>query len=483
MRYQFFICKPLNNWDALVSRVLREYLVGGECRIDRQDVFSPFDVARLIELLRVASGEAAGFAPSFKFRQVHGLQLVAIRTEYRKAQEVADALMKCLNGNDLFLFDGEMDCRTGIGKGERTRFVVAKLAYLRHKIAIFKEFSATSGWSWNANASVYKLGECHYYYNTGQSNRWAIIDTAISMTQGDIKRGATNLYRLLSERANGHGETVYCENGYFAVDNKQEGYLLRFVLEGCGKTPQWMAWMENGNVKVEILHRMGIYRTRRVLSALGQGEEEYARSRLYFNELFTTRGEWRNPADRFVDSYKMSVWLKKHNLDIIYGRHPNRCCGAFCFYVCDEPNLGWDSWRTCSRFLIPEMVAAPLLALIEDTIPYYYEYYYDRIHVRKEEAAHILERLKEVRQQIIDDPSAHSLGKIPERLLWSSFASPPNPDINQIKSEAKIREEHGKVLFERRFEVVALLDFFARWLEDQRYAPGIVFDGFYVEGP
>ena len=110
MRYRFFICKPMKRCNHLLSRALRAYLEYGGHHIDREDLLLPFDVARLSKLLCIASGESAGLSPRFKFRQVGGVPLLAVWTEYRKAQDVADSLAMCIGDDGVTLFDGEMEC-------------------------------------------------------------------------------------------------------------------------------------------------------------------------------------------------------------------------------------------------------------------------------------------------------------------------------------------------------------------------------------
>ena len=485
MRYQFFICKPQEpwvGWIASVSRELRAYLAGGECRIELPDRLAPFDVKRLCKLLCVASGEPAGFAPRFKYRQVCGLPLVAIATEYHKAQDVAAALAMCLPDDRLILFDGEMECCANISKTERAEFIKSRLAYQRYRLALFNEFNAASAWRYNVCAMVRKLGECHRYRNAKQTCvLCSTIDTVVSFARGTSPSDSVlRLNDLLQRQAKEQGESVYCKGGCFIVENANADYQLRFVVEGYGKSPEWTGWIEDGNVKIERLHRMGIYRVRKELARMGKGEEEYVRSRLYFPERFSTRGDWRNPADRFADSYKILKQLKKQNLDIVYGRHPYRNNSEFVFYVCDEHDLGWDAWKTSSFFMMSEEQAAPLLAIFESVIPYYYEYYYDKFHFRKEESAQILERIKDVRLQIIRDPCDSTLGKILKRLLDSDFAW-ERPD--GTKAVRFGDEEKREILSKNRFRVLALLDFFSWWLSEQRDDPDTCFDGFYVEGP
>ena len=467
MRYQFFICKPRARCDDLVSWALRAYLAAGECRVDRQDLFSSFDIERQGRLLRLASGESAGFSPRFKFRQVYGLPLLAVKTEYRKALEVADALAACLGDEGLKVFDGEMECRADIEKGERVRYVAARLAHQRLRCALQKTLRLAPG-NVCAWAAYFNLGQCFC--------RGGFIDTGIVILKGDIRDAVRTVDVTLRHSLLG-GEALSCSHGCFVVENKVVGYSVRFVVEGTGKSAQYMGWVEDGEVRLEMLHRMSLYLAAKRIGEMGHGEESCIRSRLYFNENFESRGDLRNPADRFVDSYNISKRLKKSNLDIIYGRHPLRGHNEFAFY--DRVNQGsgreWDSWKGVSIFTTTEEQAMPLLAILESVVPYYFdEYYYKSFYFRKEEVQQILERIKVVRRQIRIDPCDSSLGKILERLLCSDFAVRYSDGSRTPHLDDKMERA---LLMQNRFRIVELLDFFSWWLTNAGQG------GFYVEGP
>lgn len=463
MRYRFFICKPMKRCNHLLSRALRAYLEDGGHHIDREDLLLPFDVARLSKLLCIASGESAGLSPRFKFRQVGGVPLLAVWTEYRKAQDVADSLAICIGDDGVTLFDGEMECSANIEKWERTKFVKTQLACQRLKMALQKNPALTAGCC--ARAVYFNLGQC--FYPIG------IVDVAVMILKGEFRAAVTAVDETLRFSL-AKNESLSCDCGCFVVANDAVGYKIRFVVEGLGKSAQYMGWVVDGSVHLELLHRESLYKTIKNIVKAGDGEMQYVRSRLYFREAFDTRGEMRNPADRFVDSYKISTWLKRYGIDVIYGRHPKRSHNEFVFYASDGHCSGWDSWKTSSFFTTTEEQAVPLLAVFESVIPYYYEYYYDTFHFRKEEVKLILARIEVVRRQVIIDPCDPTLGKISQRLQHSDFAL-----LRQDGKAANgINEaERRAILVENRFRIVAFLNFFSRWLSDLRD------EGFYVQGP
>ena len=469
MRYKFFICKPKAMCECLVSRSLRRYVADGEKDIDRPDLFSEFDVERLTKLLRVASGEAAGFDPKFKFRQIGELPFVSVCTSYRNAEEVVSALGICVSSVGAVLFDGEMECCSGVGKRDRARFVDVRLAHQRLKIALQKHpaLARSLRGTW---ARYFTVGQCFHHEG--------IVDTAIMIMRGSIS-GAVKAVDKTLRSVLSEDEVLYCSCGCFVVENKKAGYKIRFVVEGPGKSAQYMGWIENGEVHLEMLRRMSLYRTLKAISGMDYGELELIRSRLYFCEAFDTRGEWRNPADRFVDSYKISRRLKKFGLDIVYGHHPSGNSGEFGFYFCNWHNLGWDAWKGQSYFTMTEEDINLLMAIFESVVPYYGEYYYDDFHFRKEEAEQILAKIRSVRQEVIKDPTGQSLGVVGQRLLYTTFAC-RYPD-GRITS--RYDEEKFDMLRQNISRVVAMLDFFAWWLRGQIDVCWSSFHGFHVVGP
>lgn len=468
MCYKFFICKPKTVCEDLVSMTLRRYIAGGEKCVDRRDLLSEFDVGRLTKLLRVASGEAAGFDPKFGFRQVADLPLVLVWTSYRKAQEVVEALGICVSSVGAVLFDGEMECGSGIGKRDRARFVEVRLAHQRLKIALQKRRSLVEGCI--TSAKYFNLGQCFH--------REGIVDTAIMIMRGSMCNAVEVVDETLRSALSGD-EVLYCSCGCFVVENKKAWYKIRFVVEGPGKSAQYMGWVENGEVHLELLRRMSLYRTLKAISGMDYGELELIRSRLYFNESFATRGEWRNPVDRFVDSYKISRRLKKFGLDIVYGYHPCGNRGEFGFYFCNWHNLGWDAWKVQSYFTMTEEDINLLMAIFESVVPYYSEYYYDDFYFRKEETEQILVKIRSVRQEVINDPTGRSLGVVGQRLLHTTFAC-RYPD-GRITS--RYDEEKFDILRQNRSRILAMLDFFAWWLRGRQDVCWSRFSGFHVVGP
>lgn len=164
---------------------------------------------------------------------------------------------------------------------------------------------------------------------------------------------------------------------------------------------------------------------------------------------------------------KMSRLLAKYRLKIARGNEKG--CNEFVFYI-DKGFYGRD-WEE-SRLDMSEETAAPILGVIEDVIPYSYDYYYDNLPVRKYETKLIYERMQEVRLKVFENPLDPSLGKIAERIKQSDFAY-------DKRAGSYVKDFQKRSLILRRYDLAALYKFFMKWIHPAE----CVFVDFWVSGP
>lgn len=162
---------------------------------------------------------------------------------------------------------------------------------------------------------------------------------------------------------------------------------------------------------------------------------------------------------------KISKLLDKYQLRIACGGKDTYSEFSF---VRDEGFWNDGFIDESTGLYMSEEMAAPILAVIEDIIPYSYDYYYENLPVRKVEAEKIYNRMQEVRLTVFQNPLDPSLGKIAERLRYSEFSS-----------GRRFRESVDSILFCRRYELAALYKFFMMWLRP--YDGG--YCDFWVSGP
>ncbi len=484
MQYIFFVCKfskyhdyNPNMWVSRRDRFFSE---------ENISYFREFNVDRVLKKLHAVAKKTDGPKPLFEAFKPYGLDLIEVKTDAMRAQEVAEKLSQCLAGEELNIYDGRMEHLLEFDKissKARTEFINAQIAYRRYWPHIERSF--------RGRKLLFKLGEFYYGYDINT------IDTAVSILfKTDFKEFVRTFNDIL-QNALDVNEKLYCSNGCFVVENKKDNYRLRFVLEGTGRSPLYFGWMEDGEPRIEMLHRQGFYRALIALKNESDDEIDIIRSRIYNHENFPTRSEMRNPADRFADSYKLSKLLNKYDLNIFYGDMPTYYGDYITFtpystgHKCEkllqnifheeEPPFGYDEWETRSTFKVYEGHVVPMIAVIEEIIPYYGHYYCNVFHLRHEEVEMILERIKNIRGIIIKNPSDPSLGEIAKKLLDYPFGyNVENGEEIYTDSE----EEQRKNLFKNRFKIVAILDFFSWWLK-QHYENGsendlaITISGYY----
>jgi hypothetical protein len=169
--------------------------------------------------------------------------------------------------------------------------------------------------------------------------------------------------------------------------------------------------------------------------------------------------DWEKENEKSIKSL-----LKKYNLNIEIGEDAK---GEFLFTE-DDGFFRGKCVDSSTQIGMTEELAAPILAVVEDVIPYSYDYYYENLPIRKKEAELIYKRMQEVRLKVLHNPLDPTLGKIVERLMYSEFAYVYGNGY-----------EKNKCLFLRRYELAALFKFFMMWMRP--YPNGYI--DFWVSGP
>ena len=428
-----------------------------------------FDVPRILAKLKDDPELREKSEGRCQFRQVHidGREVAAIcaMTDYPHARAVAFALGKLLYDEpDVSIYDAERDMKVVSSKADvpEENFITARQAYKKYRATIISKFFPQRRYA--ARVGYFKIDEDY----TG-SSLW--ITVSVTALNGDFKERIRRFDSILREIANPQGDEVSCRNGCFLVSRKD--VTFKFVLEGVGKNPECIGWVEDGEPKVQRLHRCGIWKTRNAIAKMPKGEMGHIRSRLHYSEDLVADSQERNLADRFVNSYKLSKVIAVHKLDVIYGEHPYSPHSEVVFWLSYhgswyEPEMNLSTIRFCD-----EDKASIILDVIGEIIPSYWEHYYEDFYVRAEEVQRIKTRMKEVREIVRHNPSDPALGKLADRLMRSSFAC----DCEEFSRTEDYDKARKKSLFKHRYDIVALYDIFIRWMD---YASH---DGFFVTGP
>ena len=429
-----------------------------------------FDVPRVLAKLKDDPELREKSEGRCQFRQVHidgrEIEVICVMTDYSHAAGVAGAIGRLLYDEPgVSLFDAERGMME-ISKWSDIPdegFIAARQAYRRYRSAIIQKFLPQRNYA--ARVGYFKIDE-ECTFNS------LYITASVTALEGDFKECIRRFDLVLREVAGELGDEVSGKNGCFSVCHNDR-YLFNFVLEGVGKCPQWLGWMDDGQPKMELLNRCGIWRTRKAIAKMPKGEMEHIQSRLHYVEDLVASSCERNLADRFVNSYKLSKVIVGHDLDIVYGECSDRPHSEVAFWLSYhgswyEPEMNMPTIRFGD-----EDKASVILDVIAEVVPSYWDHYYEQFYVRAEEAQGIVARLKEVRDIVRHNPSDSALGKLADRLMCSSFAY----DREEFSVTDDYDEARKRSLFKHRRDLVALYDIFIRWLD---YARG---DGFFVEGP
>ena len=471
MKYVFYISKSMpHKWTTYRRDTEKRNGDSWHLPKGEETVAEPFDVHRIMAKLKGDSGLKEKSEGCCQFRQVRiedkAIASICVMTDYPHARAVASALGSLLYDEpDVSLYDAERDMTEISGRSDvpAESFILARQTYMHYRAAIINKFLPQRPFA--AKWGFYKLGEAH-------CGCIPSIDAVVTAASGDFRECFRRFDRILKEIAAERDEEVLCRYDHFTV-HSNGGFNLNFYLEGIGKCPQYAGWMCDGRPTVRMLHRSGIWRTLRAIDKMPRGELEHIRSRLYYGENLVGDSGERNLADRFVDSYKLSKLIKKHNLDVIYGERPYDNHSYVSFWTNDE-DYGWDTDKVSSIIhFCDEDQAYAILAAIAEIIPSYWDYYYEKFYVRPEETLLILSKMKQIRDIVSKNPSSDELGEFKQVFLRTTFAC----DRDVISSADDYDKGRVQSLFKHRHDIVALYDIFMRWMDHVKR------DGFYVEGP
>ena len=469
MKYVFYISKSgPDEWTTY--RRDTEKLNGDSWHLPKGDEpAEQFDVPRVLAKLKDDPELREKSEGRCQFRQVHidgrEIEVICVMTDYSHAAGVAGAIGRLLYDEPgVSLFDAERGMME-ISKWSDIPdegFIAARQAYRRYRSAIIQKFLPQRNYA--ARVAYFKIDE-ECMFNSLH------ITVSVTALEGDFKECISRFDSVIREVAGELGDEVDCKSGCFSVC-RNDWYLFNFVLEGVGKCPQWLGWMDDGQPKMELLNRCGIWKTRKAIAKLPKGEMEHIQSRLHNGEDLVANSCERNLADRFVNSYKLSRMIAKHGFDIVYGDRPNEYHALVSFDI-SARECAWDSEDTFSAIhFCEEELSYVLLGVINEIIPSYWDYFYERFYVRPDEACRIEARMKEVREIVRKNPCDPVLGGLVDWLMRSPFAD----DWGSFPEEMDFDEARKKSLFKHRCDLVAFYDMFIRWLDCACHG------GFFVTG-
>ena len=149
---------------------------------------------------------------------------------------------------------------------------------------------------------IWKIRRLYFRFN-GRNQECSYAVTVRKDTAASFAERNSRFYECLQKNL-GYGETLLCENQCYTVVG--EFYRLTYVLEGYKKHPNQIGYVEAGEPRVSLLHRMSAEEAFRWLKYREEKDREFVFSQMHFPKLVQ---EYPNPSHRLIECVKI---VKQH---------------------------------------------------------------------------------------------------------------------------------------------------------------------------
>ena len=267
-------------------------------------------------------------------------------------------------------------------------------------------------------------------------------------------------------------EELLCKDRTFIISAKN--YSLSFTLEGYKKHANMVGYYEDGRARQDILRRMSVEVASKWLNGCSTVQIEDIKERMNFREMVE---KFPNPADRFVNSVRITKWLMKQIFSVRYS-HLGYYGSEILFHVIPDPYF--KDAESISVLKIGEESATYILPFINDIYPYFYKrYYLTENHLPVQMWREITDRIKEAQRMIVHDTYSPELAKYID--CFDLFVLDKNDDP-RIR---KWSENYSPVdfVYDHRYEIAYLYEIFIQWSETQMDCYMDRKQMFNIEGP
>lgn len=275
-----------------------------------------------------------------------------------------------------------------------------------------------------------------------------------------FSRRASDLFDCLKKNLKADEELV-CKDRSFIVSG--EYYSVTFVLEGYKGHANWIGFFENGLARQELICRMSVEEASKWMECCYDTEKNDIRKRMNFTEM---KEKFPNPADRFVNSVRITKWQRKQVFDIRYsdiGYYGSEVI----FHVL--PDIEYENADTISVLKIEESSASFILPIIHDVYPYIGEScFWDEDHLPTNIWKEIIGKMKEIKEMILNDTFNPALEKYID--VFNLFVFDKNDDPRIYKRNKEY--DPKAFVYDHRFEIAYLYDIFIQWSETQLHYQG-----------
>ena len=383
-----------------------------------------------------------------------------VTTSYTRVREVLPRVHAIAMENRLVLFDAETKKSFFKYLFDDT-FINLRIREQELKNCILKELAPVS--------SFRKLCDIQEERDYGS----CFVVTLRKDTQKSFIERTTDFYNCLSKNLC-EGEKLVCGDRAFHVC--KGWYSITFVLERYKKHADMIGYYENGWAKQALIRRMSVEEAYRWMEGCSDLEKKDVKSRMYLREMTE---KFPNPADRFVNSIRITKWLRKQVFDIRYsglGSYGSEIL----FHI--EPDDYYQDAQNISVLRIEEESATFILPIIHEIYPYFYKrYYLTENHLPTAMFRDIIDRMKAVREKIVNDTFNPDLEKY---IKHFNLYVLDDHDDSRIR---KWSEEYNPAAFvyEHRYDIAFLYEIFIQWAETQIdcHDPNEADRMFNIQGP
>lgn len=413
-----------------------------------------FDTEKVKAEIEKLSSSDSGTAlcKVFAEKAKNNKKYIKIVTSYDKIKEVINTVYFIAVKYGLELYDAEKDRSYFHTDLFDERFVTAKM---RTKEIRDRITEGTDG-LWR----IKKLA----FYDEGYYNYASYCVTLVKIKGIPFEKRVTDFYSLLLSSLK-NGEELITSDRCFTV--KSEYYEITYCLEGYKKDADKIGYMENGEPKTVVLHRMSCEK------AFKWASDNLKCDVSFIMNVYEMKEYYPNPADRFVKIINIMKQDEKEKYFSV--SHFTSIGGSLNFKVVDA--YGFNEEET-SLFSIDETDMGPVFTVVKEFYPYLSERYYDRNHIPAEMMRDIVDKAKEIRELIINDTFNEKLKPYVDKNDFYSLQRKDSDDDIKLFNDNFIQ-----YLYKRRYDAVRIYDVFIEWAETQL---DLCWGGNYmfsVEGP
>ena len=315
---------------------------------------------------------------------------------------------------------------------------------------------------------IYLLRKLGTFYG-GRDKVANYVLTLKKDTDKSLEKRAEDFYDLLK---NTLLETEKLNTCHRCFTIEGEYYHISYTLEAYSKCADRLAYIKDGQPCTELMHRMSCE------AAFKWAENNIDRAyKKYDYCMYKTEmlDAFPNPADRFVKGIYIEKQIQKEKFGMAY-------CGSFGGALDFNIYLPWETCESeyISTLSIDEDDVIPLLEIIHEFYPYIYERFYETNHLPASMMRDIVEKMKEVRELLINDTYSDKL----KPYLKNEHGFDYLAYKDGAPADELFYQNRMEFLHRHRYEAARLYDVFINWTEKQLETYGGCYSVmFNVEGP